>query len=329
MNTSLPTVGIDLAKAKFDAVLMQGTVSRHKVFVQGNESAKQVLNWLRRYNVLHAHFCLEATGTFGDELAAELYAAGHRVSVINPAALKAFRQTTRTRTKTDKTDAGLLARYCHLHQPAAWQPPAPEFRELQALVRRLEALQHMRQQERNRLSSGVRAEAVTTSIQTILVALETEIAQVERLIEAHFDRSPNLRHQQTLLCSIKGIGPVTARKILAERGDLRRYASARQLAAFAGVTPREFQSGSSVHGKPRMSKIGSAQLRKALFFPALTAKRFNPIIHEFCQRLTQRGKHPLAIIGAAMRKLLHLIYGVIKSGKPFDPNFRSPSLLSP
>lgn len=321
MTTTLPTVGIDLAKAKFDVVVQAGTLTRHKVFAQGPQSAQQVLRWLRRYNLTQAHFCMEATGTLGDELAADLHTAGQVVSIINPVALKAFRQTTRTRTKTDKTDAGLLARYCRLHQPAIWEPPAPEFRQLQALERRLEALQAMRQQELNRLSSGVRAEAVTTSIHTILTALEAEIAHVERLITAHLQASPDLQQQHDLLCSIKGVGTATARKVLAECGDLRRFPSARQLAAFAGVTPREFQSGSSVRGKPRMSKVGSAQLRKALFFPAIVAKRFNPIIQPFCQRLADRGKHKLAIIGAAMRKLLHLMFGVIHSNRPFDPNF--------
>jgi len=263
---------------------------------------------------------MKATGTYGDDLAAGLHALGHRVSVLNPTVLKAFRQSTLTRTKNDRTDAVLLARYCAVHQPEPWTPPAPEVRELQALARRLENLQQMHQQERNRLTSGERSALVTDSITIMLQALETEIVQLEQLIREHIQQHPNLQAQHDLLTTISGIGDKTATTILAECGDLRAYPSARELAAYAGLTPKEFRSGSSVNGKPRLSKIGSSRLRQALYFPAISAKRYNPIIQAFCDRLLQRGKHTMTVIGAAMRKLLHLAYGVVKSGKPFNAN---------
>ena len=131
-----------------------------------------------------------------------------------------------------------------------------------------------------------------------------------------------------MLKTIPGIGDKTATTILAECGDLRTYPSARELAAYAGLTPKEFRSGSSVKGKPRLSKIGSSRLRQALYFPAISAKRYNPIIQAFCDRLLQRGKHNMTVIGAAMRKLLHLAYGVVKSGKPFDANHLNPQAVS-
>ena len=109
--------------------------------------------------------------------------------------------------------------------------------------------------------------------------------------------------------------------LLAELGDLTQFSSARQVAAFAGLVPRIRESGSSVRGRSRLSKVGSSRLRKSLYFPAITALRFNPLIKALGLRLSAQGKSKMLIIGAAMRKLLHLAYGVLKSGKPFDPNF--------
>ncbi len=318
--TTLPIVGVDLAKSKFDFALLQGKRVIHDVLPNDASSAQALHQWLAARHIEQAHICMEATGTYGDDLAAGLYALGHQVSILNPTVLKAFRQSTLTRTKNDRTDAVLLARYCAVHQPELWTPPAPEIRELQALVRRLDSLQQMRQQEYNRLTSGERSTLVTDSIATVLQALDTEIERVAQLIRDHIQQHPHLREQHDLLTTIPGIGDKTATTILAECGDLRTYPSARELAAYAGLTPKEFRSGSSVNGKPRLSKIGSSRLRQALYFPAISAKRYNPIIHAFCDRLLQRGKHTMTIIGAAMRKLLHLAYGVVKSGKPFNPN---------
>jgi len=284
-------------------------------------SRAALVAWLAHLGGTVARVCLEATGTYGDDLAQAVHAAGYRVSLLNPAVLKAFRQSTLTRTKNDRTDAALLARYGALHQPEAWTPPAPEFRELQALTRRWESLGQLRQQELNRQESSQRSVAVQTSITTILAALEAEIARVEQLIGDHIDRHPNLKAQQALLQTIAGIGEKTATALLAECGDLRRFASAREAAAYAGLTPKEHASGSSVHGQPRLSKTGSARLRKLLYFPAIVAKQHNPIVRAFCDQLLARGKHTMTVIGAAMRKLLHLAYGVIKSGQPFDPHY--------
>ena len=189
-----------------------------------------------------------------------------------------------------------------------------------ALARRLESLHQVRQQESNRLASAQRSPLVAESIQTILTALDQEIARVERLLHDHIQQHPDLKAQHDLLRSIPGIGDKTATTLLAECGDIPSFTDARALAAFAGLTPKQHQSGTSVHGKPRLSKIGSDRLRKALYFPAITALRHNPIIKAFCDQLLARGKPKMAVIGAAMRKLLHLAYGVLKSGKPFDPD---------
>lgn len=124
-----------------------------------------------------------------------------------------------------------------------------------------------------------------------------------------------------MLDSIPGIAVTTAAVILAEVADITQYRSARQVAAYAGLVPRERQSGSSVHGRTRLSKIGNARLRKALYFPAITALRCSEFFKAWAAGLRERGKCKMSVIGAAMRKLVHLAYGVLKTGKPFDPKW--------
>lgn len=322
-------IGIDIAKAKLDVAAWDGHHYRRHTFAQTPEGHAALLAWLARLGGPVARVCLEATGTYGDAVAQAVHEAGCPVSLLNPAVLKAFRQSTLTRTKNDRTDAALLARYGAVHQPAPWTPPAPEFRELQALVRRWESVQQMRQQERNRRESARRSPEVQHSLDIVLQALDTELARLEQLIRDHIERYPDLKAQHDLLQTIDGIGAKTATGLLAECGDLRRYDSARAAAAYGGLTPKEHASGSSVHGQPRLSKTGSARLRKLLYFPAIVAKQHNPIVRAFCDQLLARGKHTMTVIGAAMRKLLHLAYGVIKSGKPFDPNYHPPRPVRP
>jgi transposase len=265
--------------------------------------------------------CLEATGRYSEGVAEHLHAAGHTLSVINPARLKAFGQARLTRTKTDQTDAALLAEFCRSQQPPAWTPPSAERRELRALVRRRESLLQLRQQEANRLSSGEDSPAVITSLEAVLAVLRDELAKVEQAISAQVARAPELQRQHQWIDSITGIGPTTAAALLGEI-DFGAYPSARQVAAQAGLTPRQRQSGTSVHGKPRISKQGASQLRRILYFPAIVAMRHNPVIRAFAERLAKAGKAKMAIVCACMRKLLHLVYGVLKSGRPFDPDYQ-------
>lgn len=320
--TNLPPLGLDIAKLKFNARLIrEGGKLRHKVFPNTAAGFSQLSTWLGMQGAMPAHACREATGTYGDALAAYLHEAGHAVSRVNPAAVKAYAQSRLSRTKTDRVDAALIAGFCAERRPPAWAPPAPGLRELQALVRRLESLVEMRTMEENRLSSGIAVEAVRTSVEEMLAHLSEQIKKTEALIRSHIDSHPGLRQQRELLDSIPGIGEATAAVLLAEVPEIKEYRSARQVAAFAGLVPRDRQSGGSVRGRVRLSKIGNARLRKALYFPAITALRCSPFFQQWAEGLRQRGKSKMAVIGAAMRKLVHLAYGVLKTGKPFDPEW--------
>lgn len=322
MNLSSSALGIDIAKLKFDVCLIkENRRAKHKVFQNNQHGFEQLVAWLNSHQVSDLHACLEATGTYGEALALFLYDAGFTVSVVNPAAVRAFANAGLSRTKTDKVDAELIARFCLAQQPKAWQPPVAELRELQALVRRLESLIEMRVAEENRLSSGVSTEAVRHSLEEHIRYLLEEIKQTEALIRRHIDNHPDLKEQSDLLDSIPGIGETTAALLLAEIVNLKQYTSARQVAAYAGLVPRERRSGSSVRGRVCLSKIGNARLRKALYFPAITALRSSNFFKAWAEPLRMRGKSKMSVIGAAMRKLIHLAYGVIKTGKPFDPNW--------
>jgi transposase len=319
---TLPALGLDLAKLKFNACLLrEDGRPRHKVFANNPAGFSQLSDWLAKQGVERAHACLEATGTFGDSLATYLHEQGHTVSIVNPAAVKAYAQSHLSRTKNDRVDAALIASFCAERRPSEWCPPAPELRELQALVRRLDSLVEMRTMEENRLSSGISVEAVRASVEELIAHLSEQIKRTERLIRDHIDRHPGLKKQRELLDSIPGIGEATAAALLAEVPDIKQYRGAREVAAFAGLVPRERQSGSSVRGRVRLSKIGNSRLRKALYFPAITALRCSPFFQSWAEGLRQRGKSKMAVIGAVMRKLVHIAYGVLKTGKPFDPEW--------
>ena len=319
---SVKTLGIDVAKEKFDVVLLQGEQSRHRTFSNKRPGFRALSAWLAREQASDLPACLEATGTYGLDLAHYLHQSGVKVSVVNPACIKAFAQSELRRTKTDRGDALVIARFCRAMQPAAWQPPAPEIAELQALARRLEDLQAMHTGENNRLKNPGTPPAVQDSLREVLGLLREQIAETKRLIADHVNAHPRLKAQIELLISIPGIGLITAVVVLGEIADLSRFDSARQLAAYAGLVPSDRLSGSSLRGKARMSKRGNARLRKALYWPAIVAMRHNPLLHTFAQRLRAKGKETMVIIGALMRKLLHQVYGILRSGKPFDPNYQ-------
>jgi transposase len=252
-------------------------------------------------------------------VALALQERGHQVSIVNPARISASAKSRLARTKTDKSDAALIARFCAQEHPPLWTPPAAEVQELQALVRRVEMLQEMVQHEENRRQSGGSSRAVHASIEATLAVLRKELAKTQRLVQQQVEQSAELRSQQELLCSIPGVGRWTAARVLAEIEAVHSVVDARQLAADAGLTPHERTSASSVHHQPRLAKTGTSRLRRALYFPAMVAMRHNPVVHALAERLRARGKRPMVIVGAALRKLLHLIYGVLKSGKVFDP----------
>lgn len=323
-------VGIDVSKKKLDVALLMNGKVKAKVVDNSAAGHQLLMEWLGKSKVPKdaLHVCMEATGVYYEAVATTLHDAGLIVSVVNPGCIKGFGQSENLRNKTDKADAALIARYCVAMMPATWAPPPLEQRQLRAWTQRIQALKDIRQQECNRLESyevSGMAE-VAAHARSLIAWLDAEIKQLEDDVDDHIDRHPGLKHDAELITSIPGIGNTTAARLLGQLGDLRRFRSAKALAAFLGVTPRQRSSGTSLKGRTIMSRSGSSSIRAALYMPGMVASRHNPLLHQFALRLAANGMAKKAVIGAVMHKLVHLIYGVIRTGKPFDANYSSKGL---
>ena len=319
-------LGIDIAKDSFDVALYEnGTVLGSGQFTNKPAGFKKLNTWLKKKTTQPVWACMEATGRYGDQLALYLYEQDHQVSVVNPARTKKYSESKLQRNKNDKIDARTIADFCETQKPALWRPPAPEIRELQEMGRRRAALIKQQTQEKNRLQSGLQSDYVIASHKLSLQFLSQQIKALDEQIQNHINQHPDLKQDRDLLLSIDGIGPKTAALILAELPDVANFDHSGQVVAYAGLSPQQHTSGTSVHKQTRLTKTGNQRLKSTMFFPALSAIRHNPIIINLAHRLQNAGKAKMVIVGAAMRKLLQLAYGVLKSGQPFDPNFASKS----
>jgi transposase len=312
-------LGIDVAKAKIDCALLlaNGKWRTRSALANTPQGFAELRRWLEKHQATQAHVCMEATGVYWEGVATFLANAGHTVSVMNPFQIKSFAGSHLVRSKTDKVDAQLIARFCAERHPAAWQAPSVSEQTLRALVSRLDALQAMRVQELNR--KKVAREVVHASIIALIDSLNAQIKALRQQIQHHIDSDPDLKGRSDLLRTIPGVGEHTTATLLAFCIHPGRFDNARQAAAFAGLDPRRHESGSSVHAKPRLSKIGHGALRKALYMPARVALHKTRWGELFRQRLASAGKKPKLVMGAMMRKLIHVAFGVLKSGQPFNP----------
>lgn len=323
-------LGIDIAKETFDICLVgDGRAAESGQFANSAAGLKQLGRFLNKRRVSGLHACLEATGQYGDEVAHWLYGQGYAVSVVNPVRIKAYAKSQLRRTKTDKLDAAIIADFCRTQQPPLWTPPPPEWWTLRGLVRHLDDLETDRQRQRNRRAAGTLPPLVQTDLDAQIALLTIQIDTLKQHIQHHLDQHPHLKAQKDLLKTIPGIGSLTSAKLLAEFRDLSAFTSVKQLVAFAGLNPCVRQSGTSLHPAPQISKMGRASIRAALFMPALVAQKHNPLLAAFAARLKANGLKPMQVVVAVMRKLLHLVYGVLKSNRPFDPAFALLEVVSP
>lgn len=328
MTTSfcITAIGIDVAKDKLDVILLSTSPSRklqHRVFANSAPGHQHLHDWLLSHHAQGVPVCMEATGRYSDASALFLHQAGWTVQVVNPARIKKFGESELLRLKTDKSDAALIARFSLSQQPLAWIPPSKEQRQLQDLVRAREDLEGLQSQQRARLQQSPDLHpAVRQAHEQVVETLATQLSELEQQIAQHIEADPDSKHLSDLLISIDGIGAKTASVLVAELGDCSRFASSRQLVAFVGLAPAERRSGSSLHAPTRLSKTGRADLRKALYFPAVTACRCNPIVRAFYRRLLAAGKPKMVALSAAMHKLLVIAYAVVRSDRPFDRHYQ-------
>ena len=323
-------IGIDVSKRKLDCMWVRDLETakvKPKVFTNDPARYPDLLHWLERNTGEPAdalHVYLEATGIYHEPLAYWLHEHGVQVYVLNPAQVRYHAQGMGVRNKTDRKDSMMLARYGIERAPAPWQPEPPEVRELKRRLNRLEALERdIRREENRREKAQFNGDALAQeSISNVLGALHEEHRRLQRQIDDHFDANAHLKQDRALLESIPGVGRVLSASMTATLRS-RAFRTARQAAAFHGLVPVHRESGSSVHAQPRLSKAGSARFRQTLYMAAVVATRHNPDVRHQYQRLLNRGKAKMAAIGAAMRKLLHIAFGVLKSQTPYQPLHQS------
>lgn len=320
--------GVDVGAAELVvSVLRNGKAGKAKTFGNTPEGHAAVIKYLnpgkRRIQV-----CIEATGTYHLDLAVALSGAeGIEVMVMNPKAVKNFAGALMQRTKTDAVDAALLAEIAellnHKGEFEVWQTPGEAVLELRGCARRLTELNRQKARVKNQLhaleATKLTPAAVLQSVKDDIAHLEAQIAVLEKHAVETIASDEEVKNAYELLTSVKGIGKASAISILGELLVLPDGMTARQWVAHAGLDPREYTSGSSVNKKPRLTKAGNRHLRCALFMPALSAIRHSPHVNAFYRHLTDDlGKKKMQAICAVMRKLLHAVYGMLKSGRPFD-----------
>jgi transposase len=319
---SFSPVGVDLAKANFEVGLLPSPGQRRssvRRFANTQVGFDAALVWMQSRSPHPVHVCLEATGTYHDGLTQFLIQAGVRVSVIPSSRLPAFRTSEGKRSKTDEQDAVLLARYCQQKQPSAYEPPSPELLALRQLLERYEDLQALLQQEANRRENSRWDDFVCRQIQQHLQQLETwQQETLQQALELVSQQS-QLHDAFLRLQQLKGVAQLTALRLVALLGpDGKRFGCARQLIAYVGLDVVERQSGTSVHGQGKISKQGPSHVRKWLALPAQVAMRWDPDMRQWSQELEMRGKCFKLRRVAAMRKLLHLAYGLLKHEQDYD-----------
>jgi transposase len=319
-------LGVDLAKDKFDAVLRApaGTL-HHEVFPNTPAGCKALGAWLKTHGAVRVTCVMEATGTYAELPAAWLHERGHTVHILNPAAARRFAQSQLARNKTDAVDATLLCRMaliavaCEL---VVWQPPAAEVLQLRALSRARGSLVEARAALRVQIGE-CRCALIKKSLQNLQKSHTKEILRLEAALRRHVAAHATLAEDVALLTSIPGIALVSAAAIRSELATLHE-ASVAETVAYAGLCPRQNQSGAHASGRTPLSKTGNARLRRALYLPALSGGRRNPRLIAFAGRLRAKGKKKMEIVGAHMHKTLAWCCGVLRTRQPFDPHWLAP-----
>jgi len=313
-------IGLDIAKLTFVACVRDDGKSITREFDNTEVGFANLQEWVTECGLSAPHYCMESTGKYGVALAEFLYASQEKVSVVNPFRIKHFAKSLMLRNKTDKVDAILIAQFCQTHSPKLWSPKPAKLQRLRALLKRLSQLGKMQQQDKCRLELESDPDIIK-SINTMLVHFKSEITAIENMLEELIANDDVLASKATLLNSIKGVGNKTIYLVLSYLGDPNQFSSAKQFTAYMGINPGQKQSGTSLN-QSSISKVGDPYIRRMLYMPTLSAIQCNPLIKEFYQRLLANGKPKMVAVCAAMRKLIFIIFGVLKNDMVFDPNYQ-------
>jgi transposase len=322
-------LGIDVSKKKLDCSLLFGNLQqkrKSKVVANSSSGISDLLSWLVKHGASHesTHGIMESTGVYHEFAAMTLHDKGIKVSIINPAQIRDFARGLAIRSKTDGIDSLVLARYGALLHPAPWSPPSPHIRTLRALISRREAVSQDLQRELNRLEKAQVTETpvqIQRSLEDSIHFLRNQLTALEKEIKDHINHHPDLKDDSSLLQSIPSIGPQSSNNMLCVL-HCGNFHKAEQVAAYLGLVPVERQSGTSVRGRTRLSKTGPARIRGILYMAAIGATRYNPHVKALYERLLRKGKSKMSALGAAMRKLVHLCFGVLKTRIPYQRDYQ-------
>lgn len=311
-------VGVDVAKDKFDVAIYVNNKYKHALYSNDLKGHTQFANWLSK-NTTSPWVCMEATGHYSEGIADFLVSKEIKVSVVNAFQIKNFAKASLVRNKNDIIDGRVIREFCKCMEPRIYKPTAVEQKQLRGLMKVLDMLKGQLVQFNNQLHS-LHEDIAREILMSLTHNLKKEITQVENKMAELINNEPALKEKLSLITSIKGVGKLTAYRILALMPNIDLFQTAKQFAAYMGITPKQHQSGAWA-GKTSISKLGDKRLRKALYMAALVAKKHNKGLAAFVSRLEHKGKTPKTIVCAVMRKLAHIIFGVLKNNLSFDENY--------
>ena len=323
-----PILGIDMAKLTFHYSLQSpdGRLLESRRWENTTKGIADFIGHLQNRvpgGCGHLRAGLEATGRYGHALFLALHQAGAWVSVINPAQIKYFGASLNQRGKNDPMDAALIARYVRERNPRATVPATASLVALKELVGEIDSLiEESVRLENRRAEVGSACPQVAASLRKRQNLVAKEIQRLEKVVGDLIGGDARLARDQRLLCSITGIAQRTAARLLAHLAE-KNFDSARQMASYAGLSPAQNTSGTSLRGPTRMCKTGNGRLRKALYLPAMTLWRHCHAVRSWADAIALRTGSKKAALGAVMRKLIHIVFGVLKHQKPFNENLVS------
>lgn len=319
-------IGIDVGKNKLDCLWLRDVLSekvKTKVFKNNQEDFQNIAQWLMKVTSAQPeqlHVTLEATGVYHEGIATHLFHLGFQVCVVNPARPKEFAKALGVTHKTDKADSLLLAKFGYQMNPNRWTPEAPEVRKLKDLIKRIESIEKDIQRELNRKEQAEIADGSSVVIKSIDNIVSVLVKEKERLTEeldTHIGNHPTLKKKRHLLESIPGVGSVVSRLMLSVLSS-HRFEKAGSVSAYLGLIPRIKESG-TLKGRSMLSKVGPPNVRAKIYMAAVVAKQHNPDVKALYERLKSRGKTHMQALGAAMRKLVQICFGVVKHQSEYKP----------
>ena len=305
-------------------------LAAYKTFANSSKGFEAMVQWATKLSDTDqpVHYVMEATGVYHQSLAYYLHDAGATLSVVLPNKISNYARTLSTKTITDKTASEAITRFGLERKLDGWQKPNKVYKRLQQLTRERGQIISERTVLKNQLhAENAEADPYNPTIRRIkkrISLLDKQEAEIGEEIEALVKTDEETTRQVQLLCSIPGVGLITAATVLAETNGFDLIRNKRQLTSYAGLDVREKQSGTSVKGKPRISKRGNKNLRKAMYLPALAAIRHNPRYRAIYARLVAKHGIKMKAAVAIQRKLLELMYTIYKTQKPYDKNYLEP-----